>query len=89
MTGARIAAVKGATVYGVEPKDDSWGFARHQGLQKVVKDVSERVGLRLPSILPIARSLVRFRTWCVVVPRRLRSRVLWSLPWHHRWFRCG
>lgn len=88
MTGARIAAVKGATVYCVEPKDDSWGSARHQGLQKVVRDVSERIDLRLHSHLPSARSRGRLRAWCVVVRRRLQSRVLWRLAWRHRPFRC-
>lgn len=37
MTGARIAVLQGATVYGVEPKESSWETAREQGVAEMFK----------------------------------------------------
>lgn len=42
---------------------------------------------RLRPVLSTPRFPVPRRTWCVVGWRRLRSRLLWSLPWHHQPFR--
>jgi alcohol dehydrogenase, propanol-preferring len=54
MTGARIAVIKGATVYGVEPKESSWETAREQGVTEVFKDVSELEGMDLDAVIDFA-----------------------------------
>ena len=37
MTGARIAVVNGAEVYGAEPRKEAWGAARKQGVWLIVE----------------------------------------------------
>ncbi|MGW8482642.1 alcohol dehydrogenase catalytic domain-containing protein [Microbacterium sp. NPDC055903] len=54
MTGARIAVVTGATVYGVEPREALWETARANGLADVFADVSELEGLDLDVIVDFA-----------------------------------
>jgi len=54
MTGARIAVIKGATVYGVSRRESVWATAREQGVEKVVKDVSELEGMDLDVIVDFA-----------------------------------
>lgn len=41
MTGARIAVLGGADVYGAEPREEAWPVAMQQGLKQVVADVRE------------------------------------------------
>jgi alcohol dehydrogenase, propanol-preferring len=41
MTGARIAVLAGAEVYGAEPREEAWEAARAQGVREVVRDVTE------------------------------------------------
>lgn len=41
MTGARIAVLNGAEVYGAEPRKAAWAAARDQGVRVVVEDVLE------------------------------------------------
>jgi propanol-preferring alcohol dehydrogenase len=40
MTGARIAVLAGAEVYGAEPREEAWDAARAQGARDVVRDVT-------------------------------------------------
>lgn len=54
MTGARIAVVKGATVFGVEPRESVWADALANGVEKVFSDVSELEGLDLDVIVDFA-----------------------------------
>ncbi|WP_405219151.1 zinc-binding dehydrogenase [Agrococcus sp. Ld7] len=54
MTGARIAVIAGATVFGVEPKESSWATAREQGVTEVFKDASELEGLDLDVVVDFA-----------------------------------
>lgn len=54
MTGARIAVVRGATVYGVEPREALWDTARANGLEDVFADVSDLEGLDLDVIVDFA-----------------------------------
>ncbi|MGO1544074.1 MAG: zinc-binding dehydrogenase [Gulosibacter sp.] len=44
MTGARIAVLRGAEVYGVEPREDMWEAAKALGVKEVYKDASELEG---------------------------------------------
>ena len=53
-TGARIAVIKGATVYGVEPREAVWESARANGVTDVFADVSELEGLDLDVIVDFA-----------------------------------
>jgi propanol-preferring alcohol dehydrogenase len=41
MTGARIAVLNGAEVYGAEPRKSAWAVATEQGVRSVVEDVLE------------------------------------------------
>lgn len=54
MTGARIAVIKGATVYGVEPRTEIWDNALAKGVTQVFSDVSELEGLDLDTIIDFA-----------------------------------
>lgn len=54
MTGARIAVVTGATVFGVEPRESLWDDARAAGVTTVVADVSELAGLDLDVVVDFA-----------------------------------
>lgn len=54
MTGARIAVVQGATVYGVEPREALWEDARAHGLTDVVADVSALEGMDLDVVIDFA-----------------------------------
>lgn len=54
MTGARIAVLQGATVYGVEPRRDSWDIAKEQGVTEVVADISELEGRDLDVVIDFA-----------------------------------
>jgi alcohol dehydrogenase, propanol-preferring len=54
MTGARIAVVNGAEVYGAEPNRDSWETARALGVREVVADVKELAGFELDTIIDFA-----------------------------------
>lgn len=54
MTGARIAVVLGAEVYGVEPREALWEQARANGVADVFADVSDLQGLDLDVIIDFA-----------------------------------
>lgn len=54
LIGARIATVLGAMVYGVEPREAPWEFARQQGVTEIVKDVAEFQGMDLDVIVDFA-----------------------------------
>lgn len=54
MTGARIAVITGATVYGVEPREALWDTARQMGVTEVVADVTELEGRDLDVIVDFA-----------------------------------
>ena len=54
MTGARIAVVNGAEVYGAEPNREAWDKARELGLKDVVADVRELAPLGLDLIVDFA-----------------------------------
>lgn len=54
MTGARIAVVLGAEVYGVEPREALWEQAKANGLTEVFADVSSLQGLDLDVIIDFA-----------------------------------
>jgi len=54
MTGARIAVVAGATVFGVEPKTSSHALARELGVTDVVTDVADLAGMDLDVIVDFA-----------------------------------
>jgi alcohol dehydrogenase, propanol-preferring len=41
MTGARIAVLAGAQVYGAEPREEAWDAARRQGVREVVRDAAQ------------------------------------------------
>jgi propanol-preferring alcohol dehydrogenase len=41
ITGARIAVVNGATVYGAEPRKEVWEQAKAQGVSEIVEDARE------------------------------------------------
>ena len=53
-TGARIAVLNGAEVYGAEPRREAWSAAMAQGLQNVVADVSELAQYELDLIVDFA-----------------------------------
>lgn len=54
MTGARIAVVAGATVYGVEPRPEVHAMAKDQGVTEVYSDVSELEGMDLDVVVDFA-----------------------------------
>jgi propanol-preferring alcohol dehydrogenase len=54
MTGARIAVLAGAEVYGAEPREEAWGAARQQGVREVVRDVTELAQYELDLIVDFA-----------------------------------
>jgi propanol-preferring alcohol dehydrogenase len=54
MTGARIAVVNGAEVYGAEPNRDAWDKARSLGVKEVVSDVRELAPFGLDLIVDFA-----------------------------------
>jgi len=54
MTGARIAVVNGAEVYGVEPRREVWDAAKRNGLKDVFADVSELAPLQCDLIVDFA-----------------------------------
>ncbi|MBL3699914.1 alcohol dehydrogenase catalytic domain-containing protein [Leucobacter luti] len=54
MTGAQIAVVQGATVYGVEPREALWETARGHGLAEVFADVSALEGMDLDVVIDFA-----------------------------------
>ena len=54
MTGARIAVVLGAEVYGVEPREAVWNQAKENGVIDVFSDVSALEGLNLDVIIDFA-----------------------------------
>jgi len=54
MTGARIAVVNGAEVYGVEPRREAWETARAQGVREVVEQVAQLAPLALDLIVDFA-----------------------------------
>lgn len=54
MTGARIAVVNGAEVYGAEPNRDAWDKAKSLGVRDVVADVRELAPLGLDMIVDFA-----------------------------------
>lgn len=54
MTGARIAVISGATVYGVEPKESSHAYARGQGVAEVYSDVADLAGMDLDVVIDFA-----------------------------------
>jgi propanol-preferring alcohol dehydrogenase len=54
MTGARIAVLGGAKVYGAEPRKEAWAAARAQGVLEVFSDVREMAALDLDLIVDFA-----------------------------------
>ncbi|WP_053351597.1 alcohol dehydrogenase catalytic domain-containing protein [Leucobacter musarum] len=54
MTGAQIAVVQGATVYGVEPREALWETAKGHGVAEVFADVSELEGMDLDVVIDFA-----------------------------------
>jgi propanol-preferring alcohol dehydrogenase len=54
ITGARIAAINGAEVYGAEPRREVWAKAQSLGVQRVVEDVAEFAELNLDLIVDFA-----------------------------------
>jgi propanol-preferring alcohol dehydrogenase len=54
MTGARIAVLHGAEVYGAEPRREAWDTARDQGVMEVVADVRELARYELDLIVDFA-----------------------------------
>lgn len=54
MTGARIAVVAGATVYGVEPRQEVHALAAEQGVTEVFTDVSALAGMDLDVVVDFA-----------------------------------
>jgi propanol-preferring alcohol dehydrogenase len=54
MIGARIAVARGATVYGVEPREMVWAEGRSLGLADIFSDVSELRGLDLDVVVDFA-----------------------------------
>lgn len=54
MTGARIAVLKGAEVYGAEPRREAWAAALTQGVRDIVADVHELASLELDLIVDFA-----------------------------------
>ena len=54
MTGARIAVVNGAEVYGAEPNRDAWDKAKALGVRDVVADVKDLAPLGLDLIVDFA-----------------------------------
>ncbi len=54
MAGARIAALKGATVYAAEPRKETWSIAKYQGVQTVVKHTEELANFELDLIVDFA-----------------------------------
>ncbi|MDG2004852.1 MAG: zinc-binding dehydrogenase [Novosphingobium sp.] len=54
MTGARIAVLAGAEVYGAEPREEAWDAARAQGVREVVRGVTELAQYELDLIVDFA-----------------------------------
>lgn len=54
MTGARIAVVNGAQVWGAEPRRETWDKARALGVTEVVEDVAALAPLQLDLIVDFA-----------------------------------
>ena len=54
MTGARIAVLNGAKVYGAEPRKDAWAVAKGQGVLDVVEDVLQLEPFGLDLIIDFA-----------------------------------
>jgi len=54
MTGARIAVLHGAEVYGAEPRKEAWGVAKKQGVVEVVEDVRDLAPFNLDLIVDFA-----------------------------------
>lgn len=54
MTGARIGVLAGATVYGVEPREDVWPIAAKHGVRQVVADVAEYAGQDFDAVIDFA-----------------------------------
>ncbi|NGP05135.1 alcohol dehydrogenase catalytic domain-containing protein [Rhodococcus sp. 14C212] len=54
LTGARIAVLRGATVFAAEPREETWELARAAGVDRIVTDVSEYEGLNLDVVVDFA-----------------------------------
>lgn len=54
LTGARIGVLSGATVYGVEPREDVWAIATKNGVTQVVADVAEYAGQDFDAVIDFA-----------------------------------
>lgn len=54
MTGARIAVINGAEVYGAEPRRGTWSRARELGVKETVEDVRDLAPLQLDLIVDFA-----------------------------------
>lgn len=54
MTGARIAVLGGAEVYGAEPRREAWEAARKQGVREVVEDADQLAQYDLDLIVDFA-----------------------------------
>jgi propanol-preferring alcohol dehydrogenase len=54
MTGARIAVLNGAQVYGAEPRHEAWAAAKERGVLEVVDDVQDLAQYNLDLIVDFA-----------------------------------
>lgn len=54
MTGARIAVVNGAEVYGAEPRQEVWEKAKAQGLKEIVSDAKDLTPFQCDVIVDFA-----------------------------------
>ncbi len=54
MTGARIAVLKGATVFAAEPRREAWAAAQSQGVQEVVAGIDELADHQLDLVVDFA-----------------------------------
>lgn len=54
MTGARIAVLNGAEVYGAEPRKEAWTAAKKQGVRSLVEDVLDLAPFELDLIIDFA-----------------------------------
>jgi propanol-preferring alcohol dehydrogenase len=54
LTGARIAVLAGAEVYATDPKTETWGYAKEQGVLEIVSDAAELATLNLDKIVDFA-----------------------------------
>lgn len=54
MTGARIAVLAGAEVFGAEPREDAWDAARLQGVRQIVRSAADLAQFDLDLVVDFA-----------------------------------